>query len=209
MPGVPTAIIPNGIDVPSAIAAHQSNSELRFLYLGRLHPIKGLDALIDACHILEQRGGIRPWRVTVAGGGSPGYERELHEEVTRRRLADRIRFVGEVVREEKSRLLQETDVLIVPSRAESFGMVVAEALAHGIPVIASKQPPWRELETQDCGLWTDDSPEALAMSMRRISGMPLTEMGAKGRLWMREKFDWHMMTAKMAATYRGLVGNPR
>jgi glycosyltransferase involved in cell wall biosynthesis len=148
---------------------------------------------------------MKPWSVTVAGKGLASYERQLHEDVARRGLSNRIRFVGEVVREEKTRLLNATDVLILPSLAESFGMVVAEALAHGIPVIASRHTPWRELEIRECGLWGDDSCESLATSMHRISEMPLEEMGANGRRWMQEKFDWEGTTAKFVEAYRLLI----
>jgi glycosyltransferase involved in cell wall biosynthesis len=204
--GVPIFVVPNGVDVPETVELRQRPGDVRFLYLGRLHPIKGLDTLIDACDILEGSGGIGMWSVTVAGTGSGRYRGQLEGEVARRGLSHRIRFVGEVVGEEKRKLFTETDVLILPSRAESFGMVVAEALAHAIPVIASNRTPWSDLEKVGCGLWSDDNPKALATSMEEISGMRLEEMGAKGRRWMQEEFDWDVISERMASCYRRVIG---
>lgn len=205
LPGVPIVIVPNGVDVPETIGVRSRSGEVRFLYLGRLHPIKGLDALIAACGILDRNGGMEPWSLTIAGSAPDDYGRRLQDDVTTRGLSHRVHFVGEVLGEEKRKLLVETDVLLLPSRAESFGMVVAEALAHGIPVIASRGTPWSDLEKVGCGLWSDDSSQGIAASMERISKMALVEMGAKGRRWMQQEFDWNVTSTRMANCYQGVV----
>jgi glycosyltransferase involved in cell wall biosynthesis len=87
---------------------------------------------------------------------------------------------------------------------ESFGMVVAEALAHGVPVIASRNTPWREMESKGCGLWVDNSPESLASSVNAIRHLNLEEMGMKGREWMRESYCWNSIAKRTMTLYRDL-----
>ena len=86
-------------------------------------------------------------------------------------------MMGEVLGDAKKQLFENSDVALVPSHTENFAIVVAEALAHAVPVIASKGTPWSELEVKRCGLWVDNDPATLADAMLKISTMPLQEMG--------------------------------
>jgi glycosyltransferase involved in cell wall biosynthesis len=71
-------------------------------------------------------------------------------------------LVGEVLSEAKKRLFENSDVAVVPSHTENFAIVVAEALAHGVPVIASMGTPWNRLDEMKCGLWVDNDAVSLA-----------------------------------------------
>jgi len=125
-------VIPNPVlgggsgapDVPSAGAA-----TLRIGYLGRLDPPKGLDDLLAACEGLPAAG----WRLDVGGSGVPQYERELRARAT---TSPNIRFLSQV---DTAGFLRSVDVLVVPSRLnDSLPLVVLEAHAFGVPVIASR-----------------------------------------------------------------------
>jgi glycosyltransferase involved in cell wall biosynthesis len=83
-------------------------------------------------------------------------------------------------------------------------MVVAEALAHGVPVIASRRSPWMRVEEVGCGLWVDNGQESLASAIRKMSGMPLVEMGRLGRRWMEAEFSWDRRADEMIGLYRRL-----
>lgn len=114
-------------------------------------------------------------------------------------------MVGAVLGKTKKKLFEDSDLVIVPSHSESFGIVVAEALAHGVPVIASKGTPWSGLEQKACGLWVENDPENLANAIRRISAMPLRDMGFRGREWMQREFTWNSIAKRMADLYRESV----
>ena len=86
-------------------------------------------------------------------------------------------------------------------------MVVAEALAHSIPVIASKATPWNRLEDYKCGLWVDNTPDAIALALQQISDENLEEMGDKGRKWMQQDFSWGHIANQMYELYVSLVAN--
>src|SRR5208282_218701 len=168
--------------------AQRLKREIRLLYLGRLHPIKGIETLLEACGIV---GGQSPdWHLYIAGTGSPFYVDFLKSKVQDLGLSKRVEFVGEVFEEQKEALFAQSDVALVPSHIENFGIVVAESLAHAVPVIASKGTPWIGLETNRCGLWVDNDPESLATAIRKICTLPLQEMGQRGREWMEKDFSW-------------------
>src|SRR5947209_1044244 len=115
-----------------------------------------------------------------------------------------MRMIGEVRGDEKRRLFENSDLTIVPSHRENFGMVVAESLAHGVPVIASKGTPWRRVEEIGCGLWVDNDPKSLAQAIEQMSLMPLIEMGRRGREWMAKEFSWDKRAQEVLACYNAL-----
>ena len=94
---------------------------------------------------------------------------------------------------------------MLPSFRESFGIVIAEALAHGVPVIAGRGTPWPRLEEEGAGLWVKHDPESLAAAMDRISAMPLREMGRRGRAWMEREYSWDLVAERTIDLYRRVV----
>jgi len=202
-PRLRAVVIPNGVDVPQILRRKASNGRLRLLYLGRLHPIKGIEALLEACGIV---GELSPdWHLYIAGTGSPSYVDFLKTKVKELGLSKQVEFVGEAFEEKKEALFAQSDVALVPSHIENFGIVVAESLAHAVPVIASKGTPWIGLETNRCGLWVDNDPESLATAIRKIRTLPLQEMGQRGRDWMEKDFSWESLSGEMLALYRECV----
>ena len=197
-PRVQMAMIPNGVDVPVDLNRVERNGELRMLFIGRLDSKKGIEALLKACGLVDS---APPWRLAIAGWGAPEYVAQLKEQIHALGLSGRVEMLGPVLSEAKKALFECSDVALVPSYTENFGIVVAEALAHGVPVIASKGTPWSRLEEMKCGLWVDNDPESLAGAIRSISTMPLQDMGRRGREWMQNEFSWRSVTNQMLALY--------
>jgi glycosyltransferase involved in cell wall biosynthesis len=193
------AMIPNGVDVPADLDRIERQDELRLLFIGRLDPKKGIESLLEACSLV---GSAPRWRLAIAGWGSPDYISQLKKRIHALGIEQRVEMLGEILSEAKKRLFERSDVTVVPSHTENFAIVVAEALAHGVAVIASKGTPWSRLEDLKCGLWVENDPETLADAIRRIDTMPLQDMGSKGREWMRREFSWHSVTEQMRDLYR-------
>ncbi len=204
LPGVQSVVIPNGIEVPQTISHRNGHRERCFVYLGRLDPIKGIENLLEA-YKRAQRSVRIPSSLVIAGGGDPDYVQSLRKRIDELRLSETVRMIGRVAGDEKRRFFEKADVLIAPSHTENFGFSIAEALAHGVPVIASRRTPWRRLEEVGCGLWVDNDPESLAAAIRRIHSMPLLEMGIRGRDWMQKEFAWDSLAEKMTDVYRKLM----
>ena len=210
-PDLRVSIVPNGTTVPDQIDQRvvrpdEKRHPLKLLYLRRLHPIKAIENLIAACHLLLRQGETC-WELTIAGAGDPVYTKTLQTLIADRHLARQIRMVGEVVGEAKYALFAQADLIVLPSHTENFGMVVAEALAHGVPVITSTGTPWQRIGEKQCGAWVGNSPEELADAIKTMRGMPLQQMGQNGRRWMIEEFSWQDRAAAMLANYQTLLSN--
>lgn len=201
LPGFRMAVIPNGIEIPAATRHVGTPGDVRLAYLGRLHAIKGIENLLAACAILDRRGKAG-WQLTIAGSAESGYAGLLAGRIRELGLSSKAVLVGQVTGESKTALFENADVVVVPSHVESFGMVVAEALAHGVPVIASRGTPWRRVEDEGCGLWVENTPEDLAAAIEQMSRSPLAEMGRRGRAWMSRDFAWERVAAQMTSLYR-------
>jgi glycosyltransferase involved in cell wall biosynthesis len=202
-PGVATVVIPNGIDLPREAPRRPRGGTIHLVFLGRLHPIKGLENLIDACGRCSNRGWD-DWRLSIAGSGEADYEVSLRDRVRDAGIAPRVSFLGAVHGERKAELLESADVVVVPSHSENFSMVVVEALAHGVPVLASEGTPWSELVERRCGWWVENRPDVLAAALAALRDAELEAMGRRGREWMGAGFGWDRIARRMMSAY-GLV----
>lgn len=203
-PGIDAVVIPNGVDVPEPSPRARSRAGLHLVFLGRLHPIKAVENLIDACArcVFE---GWSEWSLSIAGDGDAAYESSLRRRVEGQGLSDRVGFVGFVDGARKTELLRSADLVVVPSHSENFSMVVVEALAHGVPVVASRGTPWPELEARGCGWWVENTPERLSATLDAARKADLAEMGERGRRWMLEAFRWDSIAARMLDVYSDLA----
>ena len=201
----PVAVIPNGIGF-TELGMRASSSPLRtLLFLGRIHPVKGIDRLLRAWQPLQERH--RDWRLVLAGPGEAMHEREMRELAATLRL-QRLEFVGARYGSEKSRAYLEADIFVLPSHSENFGMTVAEALAHGCPAIVSKAAPWAGVEREGCGWWVGHEVPELTAALDAAMSLPagvLAEMGRRGSAWMARDFGWDTVAQRMEAAYRWVL----
>lgn len=204
LPRATAVVVPNGVDVPATLTQREwlPDRRLRLMYLGRLSPKKGIENLLHAMARLDVPG----ISLTLYGAGDTTYTSTL-EALARHLglLGKSVIFAGNVDGPAKSAAFHSADVCVVPSHSENFCMVVAEALAHGVPVVASRGTPWAKLEEKECGLWVDNSPEFLAQAILQIRTRALSEMGVRGRDWMMREFSPDAMAEEMMGNYKSLV----
>jgi glycosyltransferase involved in cell wall biosynthesis len=201
----PVAVIPNGIDVPPRVPK-EPRGPRTLLYLGRLHPKKGLDWLLSAWAAVERR--FPEWRLRIVGPDERGHLAELTAQARALGLK-RVAFDGPVYGEERWRAYAEAEIVVLPTRHENFGLVVAEALAAGTPVITTHGAPWAGLARRGCGWWIEPGVEPLVGCLEdalACSPERLAEMGQAGRAWMETEFSWPTIGVRMAAVYRWLLG---
>ena len=191
-------VVPPESGTPNGITPNAPNI-LRLLYLGRLHPIKGIENLLRA--IAQTDAGVT---LSICGDGDIAYWRSLELLVSDLALGDRVEFHGRIEGDAKRYEFARADACVVPSFKENFCVVAAESLAHGVPVIASKGTPWARVEEIGCGLWVDNSPESLLAAVQKFRAMPLRDMGQRGREWMGREFSWPVVAEEMAACYEEL-----
>ena len=137
-----------------------------FFWAGRLEHVKGIDLLLDAAKILAEKAD-RPFVIRLAGKGSR--RRELEGQAKKLGVRDRIRFLGRLSRDEILQELQGANCFVLPSRYEAFGVALLEAMATGLPVIATASGGPDLLVTRDNGLLIDQGdPRSLAWAMGRM-----------------------------------------
>jgi glycosyltransferase involved in cell wall biosynthesis len=203
----PVAIVPNGIDLPelSRMPELHVASGRTVLSLGRIHPKKGLDRLLHAWARVE---AVHPaWRLRIIGPAERGHASELQALASALGLT-RVSIEGPLYGDHKTEAYYRADLFVLPTLNENFGLTVAEALAAGTPVIATKGAPWSGLEDEGCGWWIDHGVEPLAAALSRAMEMPreaLKAMGARGRAWMARDFSWDRVARDMLDMYRWLA----
>ena len=206
--GVPISVIPNGVDVPEPRPCRINRSERVALYLGRIHPIKGLPMLIAAWARARPAG----WRLTIIGPDEEGQRAVVQRAVAAAGLDDVVSFKEPVDGDAKRSAFYAADVFILPSHSESFGVVVAEALAHGLPVLATTGAPWSMLPSKGCGWWVDASVDGLAGGLAEATAKDadaLAAMGARGRAWVSAQFGWDRVARQFAAAYENVLARER
>jgi glycosyltransferase involved in cell wall biosynthesis len=204
---IPIAVVPNGVDVPSLqYTSPVRRSERTILYLGRIHPKKGLDCLIAAWHRLERQWP--DWGLRIIGPDEGGYLDRLKHQAMVLGLR-RVSFEAPLFGDQKDEAYRAADIFVLPTLNENFAMTVAEALSQGTPVICTKGAPWQGLETKRCGWWINHGIDALvdslfdAMSTTRDE---LAAMGSRGRAWMIRDFSWRSIALEMSEVYRWVSG---
>ncbi len=179
----------------------------RIAFLSRLHPVKGLEVLMDAvARLLPTHPRLD---LLVAGTGDPGYERSLHEHAARLGLGERCRFLGFTGGRDKVRLLAEADLFVVPTLHENFGFVLLESLAAGTAVLTTREANTSpEIIAADAGRVAERTPEAMAEAIADLLADPaeLQAMGRRGRAWVLEAFGGDVGVQRFAALYRQVTG---
>jgi glycosyltransferase involved in cell wall biosynthesis len=201
--------IPNGADLPEQScepvrSAEPVNGRLA-LFLSRIHPKKGLPMLIEAWARLRPAG----WSLRIAGPDEGGHRAQVEDLVARRDLNGVVTFLGPVEGEDKAATYRAADLFVLPTYSENFGMVVAEALAHGLPVLTTRGAPWRELETERCGWWVESTVDGVHSGLAAaIAARPeaRVEMGRRGRALIAARYAWESIARRFVAVYEQAAG---
>lgn len=193
-------VVPLAVEVPQ-IPLERTPQHLHILFVGRLTPIKGIENLIQAFRIIAQSRSGSVARLTIAGSGDSDYERELRTLAQRLELTTKVSFVGAVSPEERNRLLQSAMCLVLPSHSENFGMAVAEALAQGVPVVASTGTPWKDLDLRGCGKWVSNDPSALADAILALATEDLARASECARRWAADDFSVDAVVQQLSLAY--------
>jgi glycosyltransferase involved in cell wall biosynthesis len=200
----PIHLSPNGVRQPPAESIRSDGPRTRnVLFMSRVHPIKGITHLLEAWKTV----GMEGWTLTIAG---PVEDAALGRRVSEAsRLDASIKVIGAVDDHAKWDVYGNADLFVLPTLSENFGIVIAEALAAGMPVISTKAAPWQELETHDCGWWIDTGTEPLVAALRHAMDRSDAErqaMGVRGRKLVEENYSWDEVARKMIAVYEWVLG---
>jgi len=191
----PIAVIPNGVELPELVehkpieAASQARTAL---FLSRIHPKKGLPMLLEAWAALKPGN----WRLVIAGHDEAGHTVKLKSQVLEGTAKDNA--------------FRNADLFVLPSHSENFGIVVAEALSYGLPVLTTTGCPWRELKEKDCGWWVQPTREGILAGLQDALSQPrqvLVEKGHRGRKVVENRYQWPAIGRNMQKFYSWLLNN--
>ena len=216
----PTWVIPIGIDAEDLRRPASGETFLAqagvepgtrvVTFLGRITEKKGLPLLVEAFRDTASR--FPSARLLVAGPDDEGIGRRLGGRIEELGLGGLISFLGMVGGDEKRALLQRSDVFVLPSADESFGMAVAEAMAVGCPVVVSPDVAIEDVvRVSGAGLTAQRNASAIADAIATIVGEPAraAAMGEAGRRAVDERFTWPIVAAQTEAIYEAVLSTSR
>ena len=198
-------VVPNGIPKTS-----DPNPNLRekspkvALFLSRVHPKKGLDLLIEAWSRLRPAD----WVCEIVGPGDAGYIEELKKRVSDKNLQSFMRFFPPMEDDEKWLAYQRASLFVLPTYSENFGIVVAESLAMGTPVLTTTGTPWSSLLEHGCGWYIKPEIDSLETTLRSVFENNLEtfeEMGRRGREFATANFEWGAISQQFIDCYEGCL----
>ena len=179
------------------------------LFLSRLHPKKGVDRLIRAAaQIIEKHEA----RFIIAGSGDPTYELELQSLVEELQIRPHVEFVGYVEGDRKIALLRASELFVLPTSQENFGLVFPEAMACGVPVITTKGVDiWPELEHSGGAMIIEEDVDAIVQAIDQMLSNPeqLKTMGTAGKKWASQTFSGDTVANRYVDLYRRAINQNR
>lgn len=213
----PVAVIPNGVDLSTTESATERpawRDEIPAgcrvaLFVGRLHPKKGLPVALRALSALTPTSR-HAWHLAIAGWGIASYVRELETLVSELDLTERVHFLGPLFRDDKLAALRVSDLFVLPSLSEGHPMAALEALAQRTPALLTDQCHLESASEAGASLSTEASLDGFLAGWKAIDQLDaagLQVMGDRGRRYVEESCGWPDIVEKMGSVYRWLAGN--
>ncbi|MBI2685997.1 MAG: glycosyltransferase [Acidobacteria bacterium] len=207
----PICVIPNGVPLPGPAPDTPAPWEGRIapdsrvlFYLGRLHPKKGLDTLLEAWAQVEREAIDANWSLVVGGWDQGGHEAQLRMRSSSLGLEKTVHFIGPQYGGAKSAGFHHANAFILPSLSEGLPMTVLEAWAHELPVLMTAHCNLPQGFEAGAALAMDANAASIADQLRRLfsmSGPDCMEMGKRGRALVEREHQWPAIAAKMSAVY--------
>jgi poly(glycerol-phosphate) alpha-glucosyltransferase len=213
----PICIVPSGVDLPAdgptappAWAAETGGRRV-LLFLGRLHPKKGLLDLVRAWAKLqaEPTPAAADWLLVIAGWDQGGHRARLRRLIDELGVARSVRLVGPQFGGAKAASLAFADAFVLPSVSEGLPVAVLEAWSYGLPVLMTEACNLPEGFAAGAALRIAPDPASLAHGLRRLMALSAPDrraIGARGRRLIQQKFAWPQIARQMSAVYEWVLG---
>jgi glycosyltransferase involved in cell wall biosynthesis len=186
----------------------QASDRRCVLFLGRIHPKKGLDRVLKILpKIIRRHPSVL---LVIAGDGEPSHMRNIQELVYATGLLSHVLFTGLVGDAIKWSALACAEVFVLPSRQENFAISVAEAMHSAVPVVITKSvDSWPFVEKSRAGFVIEE--DNLELNLTKCLDDLLSDpdmarcMGSRGQNWATEHFTWPRVAREMTSLYERLV----
>jgi len=204
-----TAVVPNGVDIPEQPARFNidgSQTPRLALFIGRMHPVKNLPTLLEAWAQLRPDG----WHLQLVGASEVGHRQVLESLAQKLGISKVVTFSDPVYGEAKNALLRNAQLGFLVSKSENFGIAAAEAMAAGVPVIASRTVPWKCLQDDDLGWWVEGDVSGISAAIREacnLSPQELQQKGLRARAYAQAEFGWQSIAEKFTEQYQQMIAS--
>jgi glycosyltransferase involved in cell wall biosynthesis len=178
------------------------------LSMGRIHPKKGYDLLIEA--FAKVVGPHSEWHLVIAGPDQVGWQKKLNHRAEQLGVASRITWTGMISGSLKWGAFRAAEIFVLPSHQENFGVVVAEAMAVGLPpLISNKVNIWREIEADGAGMVGEDTLQGTCDLLQNYLEMPDQEtvaMRQRARKCFEQRFQIDRAVETLLALLKSVTG---
>ncbi|MEE9369564.1 MAG: glycosyltransferase [Pontiella sp.] len=204
----PIAVIPNGIELPLGKTIEKPEGKKKLLFLGRIHPKKGLAELIAGW----AQAKPQDWELLIAGWDDGNYEPALKGLVVEAGIGDSVKFLGPVFGDDKDALMRQVDAFVLPSFSEGLPMSVLEAWSYRLPVLMTDFCNIPEGFEVDAALRLEPDAAAISNGLEKLFSMnavDLETMGSKGRKLVEDRFTWERIVSEMKSVYEWCIGGDK
>jgi glycosyltransferase involved in cell wall biosynthesis len=202
-----TFVVSNGVDFIDRQHYNKKliNTDKKIcLFFSRLDPIKGIEMLINAWEAVVNDH----WLLVICGPDERNYRRHLSKLIMKKSLQDKIVILDPVYGSKKYNLYTQSNLFILPSFGENFGISIAESLSCGLPVITTSKTPWEDIVDYNCGWFIDATKEALINTLNEafmLDDTKLKNMGFNGVKLIIDKYGWENISHKMSSVYKEIL----
>lgn len=206
----PVAIIPNGISLNKVEAYDRGKEKKVLLFVGRIHPKKGIAELLDALDIVKREKPhlLEQWTVRIAGWDQQGHTEQLKNKSMALGLDNCVSFIGPVLGEEKKNEHVKADAFVLPSFSEGLPMSVLEAWSYELPIVMTDECNLPDGFENKAAVRVTTSPASIAEGLVTLFGMSDEEriaMGKNGLELVKNNYTWDCIAEKTIMLYKWLL----
>jgi poly(glycerol-phosphate) alpha-glucosyltransferase len=212
----PISVLPNGVELPNldescADPAWLNEERKALLFLGRIHPKKGLPLLLDAWAKLKKQNSryADEWFLAIGGWSEVGHIDKLRQQARDLGIEGDIRFLGSLYGDAKNAALRNASAFVLPSYSEGLPMSVLEAWAYKLPSLITPECNLPEGFEQEVALRIETNAESVAMGLQNLFEMSDQErvnLGQRAYDLVRSQFTWPKIAEQTQAVYNWMLG---
>ena len=201
------------INIPNSIKLPKINLKFKFkikkkkriLFLSRIHEKKGISELLNAWKYIHNK--YLDWELVICGFDENGYKDKMIKLANDLKLK-RVVWKDFVTGKDKDNLFRSSDLFVLLSHSENFGLVIAEALSFGLPVITTTNTPWKDLKKYNCGWCIDLKKKKIVKTIENaicLNHKKKILMGKRGRAWIVRDFSDQSIGIRLQSAYNWML----
>jgi len=198
----PVYLIPNGIESEIKKCSKRSNREITITTVARLTKKKGVLDLIDiAVPLIRKYGNVR---FLIIGDGP--LRGKIEKRIRKLNISQYFHFTGEISRDKVLYLLEHSDIFILPSRKEAFGISILEAMSRGVPVVARDHSGVSDIVIHGkTGFLANYNREIVSYIEKLIQNPELGKSISNEAMKILQRYSWEHIVRKVEKVYRRVI----